>query len=243
MVYLGFMAIGVTLRLVFGGSQKKHRHYITVFTRYWGMVSCFLFNIRVRVVGEKNIAPNALIVANHVGSPDVLVLGACFQTFYVSKQDLGQWPVIGWLASLGETVYADRSRRHQVVAIVEGIRSRLEEGFSVVLFPEARATDGQDVIAFKSSPFESAVLARRPVVPVMIRYLDGRTPSIACWYKVRFYRHIFTLLKNPRLDVDVHVLPEIPAGESRRVLAERSHQAIREAHRKFRGNDPASTPS
>lgn len=241
--YLGFMVIGVTLRFVFAGSKKKHRHYITVFTRYWAICSCFLFNFHVRVIGEKNIAPNALIVANHIGSPDVLVLGSCFRTFFVSKQDLKQWPVVGWLANLGDTVYAERSRRLQVVAIIEAIRSRLEQGFSVALFPEARATDGQDVIAFKSSPFESAVLARRPVAPVMIRYLDGQTPSIACWYKVRFYRHIFMLLKNPRLDVEVHVLPEIPAGENRRDLAAKSHQAIREAHRKFRGNDPVSPAS
>jgi 1-acyl-sn-glycerol-3-phosphate acyltransferase len=140
--------------------------------------------------------------------------------------------VLNRLARLGETIFADRNKRHQVREIIEQMSGRLEEGCSVLLFPEGRATDGRGVIDFKPSTFEAAVRTGSDVVPVTLIYRDGHQPSIACWYEMAFSQHILKLLKNPHLDVTVFVHEPIIGETDRRVLAQKSLRVIREIHAK-----------
>jgi len=230
--YLGFALVGVTL---WGGkfiSENRRHTLIAWFTHLWARCSCFLFNIRIRVVGGFQVVPGSLIVANHIGTPDIFVLGACFPGFFVSKAEIAEWPLFNWLARLGDTIFADRDKRHQVKEIIEQMRGRLEEGCSVILFPEGRATSGRELLDFKPSTFEAAVRAGCDVVPTTIIYHDGHQPSIACWYEVTFFQHILRLLKNPCLEVTVFVHEPIQGETDRCVLAEKSWRIVRETHAK-----------
>jgi 1-acyl-sn-glycerol-3-phosphate acyltransferase len=229
---IAFLGVGMVLSLFYAGDAVERRRQVARYTRRWARCFCHFLNIQARVVGERKIPGNALIVANHVGSPDIFVIGSRFETFFVSKSDIRSWPLTGRLASLGATIFVDRGRRQQVGRTVAEIRERLENGFDVAIFPEGGATDGADVAPFKTSHFEAAILAQRPVLPLMIRYLDGRTPSVACWRDVGFASHLVALLKNPRLDAEIHILPEISGNADRRELAAASRRLIREAHRR-----------
>ncbi len=227
LVYPVFAVIGVGIHSLFFLPRRRRRTWIAYFTRSWARWSCRIFNIRVRVVGDLPRDPNALLISNHVGTPDIFVMGSCFQAFFVSKAEIGRWPLLSWLVRLGETIFAERERRQQVKEIVVKVRQRLEEGHSVILFPEARATDGTDVIPFKSAPFEAATLAERPVLPVTVIYHDDRTPSVACWLNTSYFRHIARLLMVSRLPVTVTVHPAVRETD-RRILAEKCYTLIRE---------------
>ncbi len=230
LTYCVFAVIGLVvwpLRLL---SPDAHLRLLAVLTRAWAASSCFLFGIRVRLEGERAVPQGSLIVANHVGTPDIFVLGSCFPAFYVSKSEIASWPLLSIIARMGCTIFAERTRRQQISDLVEQIRERLSKGCSVILFPEGGATDGSDVIAFKSSPFEAAVQAKSAVVPVTVLYHDGDRPSVACWYKMPFMAHIWRLLKLPRLDVTCIVHASIQGETDRRRLAEISRRQIRDAH-------------
>jgi 1-acyl-sn-glycerol-3-phosphate acyltransferase len=229
LVFGVFVVIGACGHVLFFMSPPRLLKWIAFFAQVWARVTCLVLNIQVQIEGNASIKPGSLIVANHVGSPDIFVLGATFKGFFVSKAEIADWPLFSWLARLGKTVFADRSKRHQVKALIGEIKQRLNSEHSVILFPEAQATDGTDVVPFKSSVFESAVLASRPVVPVEIRYHDDHQPTIA-YYGDSFISHIMTLLKAPRLSATVTVLPEISAGEDRQTLAEKSYKAIHDKH-------------
>ena len=226
--YIVFGLTGLMLLVLFFPRRKTHYRVIVFFTRLWARCSCFWFVIHIRKTGETKVLPASLIVANHVGTPDIFVIGSCFPAFFVSKAEIGRWPFISWLSRLGATLFVDRTRKQQVKATINEIRNRLETGCSVILFPEAQATDGSDILPFKSSHFEAAVQTGCPVVPVAIRYHDGNRPSIACWVDKSFMTHIIDLLKNPRLEVSVDILPPLKGETDRRVLAQKSHDAIRE---------------
>jgi len=229
-VYLGFALIGMALRWA-GFISKTRRHtLIAWFTHLCARCSCFLFNIRIRVVGDLQIFPGSLIVANHIGTPDIIVMGACFPAFFVSKAEIAEWPFFSFLSRLGETIFADRNKRYQVKEIIAQMRGRLEEGCSVILFPEGRATDGREMLDFKPSTFEAAIQTGCDVVPITIIYHDGNQPSIACWSEVTFFQHILRILKNPRLEVTVFVHDPIKGETDRRVLAEKSFRVILETH-------------
>ena len=231
-VYSGFAAIGLGLAMAGFLSQKRRNKLMVGFTQSWARISCYIFNIRVRAIGDLKVPSGSLIVANHIGTPDIFVLGSCFPGFFVSKAEIAQWPFFRWLARLGNTIFAERSKKHQVKEIVTLMRERLEKGCSVLLFPEGGATNGERVIDFKPSTFEGAVLAKRPVIPVTIIYHDRNRPSIACWFETPFLSHILALLKNPRLDVTVFIHEKITGETDRRNLAESSCRIIREKHQK-----------
>ncbi|KMP12683.1 hypothetical protein UR09_00365 [Candidatus Nitromaritima sp. SCGC AAA799-A02] len=226
--YVVFGIVGLVLLIIFFPARKMHYRSIVFFTRLWARCSCFWFNICIRKTGEREDLPASLIVSNHVGTPDIFVIGSCFPAFFVSKAEIGRWPFLSWLAKLGATLFVDRKRKQQVRATIGEIRQRLESDCSVVLFPEAQATDGSDILPFKSSHFEAAVQTGCPVVPVIIQYQDTNRPSIACWYNKNFMTHIIDLLKNPRLDVNVDILPWFQGETDRRVLAQKCRDAIRE---------------
>jgi 1-acyl-sn-glycerol-3-phosphate acyltransferase len=229
-VYLGFAIVGVVLQSAGFISKKRRHHLIAWFTGLWAGSSCFLLNIQLEIVGAVKIKKGSLIVANHIGAPDIFVLGKCFPAFFVSKADITEWPLFGLLARLGEVILAKRDRRHQVKEIIAEMSFRLEEGCSVILFPEGQATDGKQVLAFKSSTFAAAVQAECDVVPVTLIYHDGNRPSIACWHEVTFLEHIFRLLKNRRLGVTVFVHPAIQRATDRRELAGKSFDLINKTH-------------
>ncbi len=229
-IYFVFAIIGLGVRSAIFLSEKKRHQLLAIFTRYWAWSSCFILNIRVEMVGEVNVSPGSLIVANHIGTPDIFVLGRCFPGFFVAKAEIAQWPLFCWIARIGKAIFAERSKRQQVKEIVVKMRERLEDECSVILFPEGKATDGRQVLDFISSPFEAAVRTNSPVVPVTIIYQDRPPPSIACWYEMHFLTHILALLKNPRLDVTVFVHEKIIGEIDRRALAETSGRIIRATH-------------
>jgi 1-acyl-sn-glycerol-3-phosphate acyltransferase len=222
-----FVVIGVIGHVLFFRSTPWRLKWIAYFAQWWARVTCFVLNIKIRVEGDVNIKSGSLFVANHVGSPDIFICGACFKGFFVSKAEIADWPLFNWLARLGMTIFADRNKRHQVKAVIHQIRHRLDADQSVILFPEAQATDGADVVPFKSAIFEAAVLSRRTIIPVSIHYHDGHKPTIA-FYGDSFIKHIFTLLKTPRLEATVKILPKIFAGPDRQSLADQSYRAIRD---------------
>ena len=229
-VFIVFGVIGASVHLLFFMSQARLLKWISFFAKWWARVTCLVLNIQVRVEGVTPIKSGSLIVANHVGAPDIFVLGSHFNGFFVSKAEIADWPLFNWLARLGKTVFVDRSKRHQVKTLILEIEQRLNDGHSVILFPEAQATDGTNVVPFKSSVFEAAVLTNRSVVPLEIRYHDGHQPTIA-YYGDSFINHILTLLKTPRLSATATVLPLISAGMDRHTLAEKCYQAIHTKHK------------
>jgi len=218
------------LRTAFAGNRKRHWKWLTWCIRLWARASCACLNIRIRVEGDRCIPPGSLVVSNHMGSPDIFILASCFETFFVSKADVRGWPVVGKMVEWGGAVFIDRKQRRQITNMVKQVSHRLRDGFHVVLYPEGGATRGDSVYPFMSSVFEAAVQEGRPVIPVLIRYYDGQTPSIACWADIGFVQHMVRLLTFPRLEATVCILPPIECVVDRQKLAQLSHDAVFEKY-------------
>ena len=230
LTYIIFGVIGLGLLTVYFLSIKSYYRSIVFFSQLWARYSCSLLNIRVKIIQKSKVCPGSIIISNHVGTPDIFVLGSCFPGFFISKSEIGQWPFIGWLVNLGATILVDRDRKQQVRATIEELRRRLEADCSIILFPEGQATNGKDIVPFKSSYFETAIKTGKPVLPVVINYYDKGNPSIACWYNISFITHIIRLLKNKRLDVTIEVLPLIQNETDRKLLSSKCYDMIREKY-------------
>lgn len=114
----------------------------------------------------------ALIVANHRTWLDILILAGASGCTFVSKAEVRRWAIVGWLASLNDTLFIERTRRGAVVDQAIALRGALEAGKAVALFPEGTTNEGEGILPFRASLF-SSVTPPPPgvrVQPVLIDY-------------------------------------------------------------------------
>jgi 1-acyl-sn-glycerol-3-phosphate acyltransferase len=127
--------------------------------------------MRVRTVGTP-VPSHVLFVANHLSWLDIMVLAGASGTAFVSKAEVGRWPVIGWLAGLNDTVFVERKDRSAASGQAAEIRDALTTGQPVALFPEGSTDGGTETLPFRASLF-SSLLPPIPGVrlqPVAIDY-------------------------------------------------------------------------
>ena len=137
--------------------------------RLWGRGVLRALNVRLAMEGS---APpsGALVVSNHLSYLDIPVLAAVLPVVFVSKAEVRRWPFWGLVATIGGTVYIDRSRRQDTVHALDGMRRALNRGDGVAVFPEATSTSGATILPFKPSLLADAAARRSPVHWATIGY-------------------------------------------------------------------------
>lgn len=199
-------------------------------TRFWNRRLLRVLNLRVSVRG--GFAPGARVTAaNHVSWLDIPLLAACEPTRFIAKSEVRDWPVAGWLANAAGTFYIRRGKGG-ARPLIENLVPHLQQGGSVVLFPEGTTTDGRDVLPFHARLFGAAIDAGARIQPVALRYgaaRDGRliAPFIG---DDDLVSHILRLLREPELVAEVvYGTPIAVHGMERDVLARRAEAAVRSA--------------
>lgn len=197
--------------------------------RWWSAGLMRIFGFRLRRRGTP--LPGAtLFVANHVSWIDIEALHSQRMMGFVAKQEIRSWPVVGWLAARGQTIFHQRGSQESLGGVLHEMLRRLREGHSVGVFPEGRTRDGHAVGPFHARIFLAAVEANVPVQPVALRYGPrGRAqPVVAFGSKESFFANFLRLLGEPARTADICFLEPIRAMdvEGRRRIAELSRERI-----------------
>lgn len=214
----------------------------TIASGYYAVL-CKLLRFRIRIVGEPIRDRAVLFVSNHVSWADILVIGSIAPIAFVSKAEVGNWPLVGPTARLQRTVFVDRTRRQQTGDAIAEMVQRLESDISVVLFAEGTSSDGNRVLPFRSALIgavrEAASRAETGIViqPMSICYtaLHGipmgrqRRPLIAWYGDLDFVPHFKAFLRRGVVDVVVSYGEPIAADAStdRKKLARQLEGAVR----------------
>jgi 1-acyl-sn-glycerol-3-phosphate acyltransferase len=200
-----------------------------------GMVSFFLgrvgwlLGLRVRIVGTP-VRGNVLYVANHITWLDILALGGARYTQFVAKSEIARWPVVGWLAKIGGSVFVARERRSATRSQADAVVDALKSGHAVGLFPEGGTADGVTLDPFRPALFAAAVEAGVMVQPVAIDYGD-RSPEIAWPDGTGFATEGKRMVGRPApVRVTLHFLAPLDAKVlDRKALAAESYREIASA--------------
>lgn len=137
-----------------------------------------------------------LLVCNHLSYVDVLVIAAQGPVVFVAKSDVRKWPIIGKLLETSGTILAERGRPLTAPATAASIRTALEHGMTVVLFPEGTSSDGSTVLPFKPALLQSALDAGASFTPAALRYqVDGgdAASDVCYWGDAVFLPHLIRL--------------------------------------------------
>ncbi len=213
--------------LRFGGERLDHR-----MIRAWsaGMMRVFGFSLQPH--GEP-LQGATVFVANHVSWIDIVLLHSQQMMGFVAKREIRDWPVIGWLAMRGETIFHQRGSTESLGGVLHEMLARLRAGRSVGVFAEGRTRDGREIGPFHARIFLAAVEAGVPVQPVALRYGAGASAQTIVAFQPgeHFFGNLWRLLGEPARLAEVHFLAPIAPGDAagRRRIAELARERIVEA--------------
>lgn len=196
--------------------------------RMWSIGLVRTFGFRVRRYGTP--LPGAVMfVANHVSWIDITLLHSQRWMGFVAKAEIERWPLIGWLASRGGTIYHHRGNNDSLHGVMHQMVQRLERGLAVGVFPEGRTTDGAAIGVFHARIFQPAVLAGVPAQPVALKYgaKGCAQTQVAFARGESFMGNFLRLLGDPARVVEVHFLEPVAASEDgRRRMADSCRERI-----------------
>ncbi len=186
-----------------------------------------IFGYSADVAGP--VPKNGLLVSNHLSYLDVLAISSATPAVFVSKADVRHWPLFGWLATLGGTVFIERERRTHVGEVNREIASALAEGVLVVVFPEGTSSNGETVLPFRSSLLEPALRGAHEISVGWIHYdlSDGDAGNEVCyWGDHSFVPHLINLLGKKSVRATLRFGMFHRATDDRKELAKQLHAAV-----------------
>jgi 1-acyl-sn-glycerol-3-phosphate acyltransferase len=222
-----------------------------VFARFYWSTVARLLGVKVRVIGaraSKEVRRPVVFVSNHSSWLDVPVLGGRIDACFVSKEEVGRWPVVRTIAKLGRTVFVSR-QRHATGRERNIMRDRLAAGDNLLLFPEGTTSDGSRVLPFRSSFFAIAEGTEPPLIqPVSIVYdrLGGlptgrASRPVFAWYgDMDLASHFWRLGQYRGLRVSVLLHPPLDPARfaSRKALSHAVWQTVADGAAALRQNRP-----
>ncbi len=148
--------------------------------RLWLKWAGWCIGLRVKIKGSP-FSAHVLFVSNHVTWLDIIVLGGATGARFVSRDDVENWPLVGWIAGLNQTIFVARQSRRDAQRQADRLRESLASGAPVALFPEGTTEGGDVVLPFRPSLFASLFppLPRVTVQPVAIDY--GSLAAAVAW--------------------------------------------------------------
>lgn len=182
---------------------------------------------RIELTGTPPAA--GLLVSNHLSYVDILLLGSLAPAMFVSKAEVKGWPVFGWFAALGGTVFVQRERRGHVGEVSDRIHALLAEKHLVILFPEGTSSDGREILPLKSALLEPAVGQKCPLSVACVSYemSDGLVEQDVCyWGDMTLAPHFFKLLSKPRVTARVSFAEIQTPAADRKELAKQLHAEV-----------------
>jgi 1-acyl-sn-glycerol-3-phosphate acyltransferase len=132
-------------------------------------------NILVGVRGALPSSPSVL-VANHLGYLDPLVIASIVPCVPIAKAELGGWPLLGNTARRLGVLFVRRGNVASGARVLLAARRQLRSGIPVLAFPEGTTSRGVGVGRFLRGIFGLARLCNVPVVPIAL----GCPPDL-CW--------------------------------------------------------------
>jgi 1-acyl-sn-glycerol-3-phosphate acyltransferase len=191
-----------------------------------------LSRLRERGGGEGSQSLGSLLLINHTSWLDVFSIAALAPARFVSKAEIGRWPVFGWLAIVVGTLFVERGRRHAVVRTNQAVAERLRAGQMIGVFPEGTTTDGSRLLPFHANLIQPAIDLGAPIRPVGVRFTQRGEPSRSAMFvgQMNLMQSLWRVVTAPYLAVELHWLPPIdPPPSNRHAAARAARSAIAHA--------------
>lgn len=201
-----------------------------------------ILGIKVTVTGDEGQLERGgyVIIANHTGYVDGVVLGGIFPILFVSKREVKHWPIVGQWNVLCGSIFINRQRTILVGALIHEMTRKLKQEANILLFAEGTSTNGEKMLPFQTVPLAAPLRSRSIIVPATITYksiddqpVGAANRDLVYWYgDMDFLSHFWRLLKLRSIEVLVTIQPKIECfrykdnSAGRKKLAEDCYERV-----------------
>jgi len=190
----------------------------------WAQRLLRVLGVRLKADVAPRLPGGALLVCNHVSWLDIYLIYAAQRVHFVSKAEVRNWPVAGWLAHKTGTLFIERGRRADTARINTEMRALMQSGAWVAVFPEGTTGDGKGLRRFMPSLLQPAVELNCPIVPAALRYrtLDGEYSAAPAYIDdLSMWQSLKQIVSEPGLIAELHFgEPILPNGHRRDLAAQ-----------------------
>ena len=244
----GGLALSTLVRL---GAVMAHQGLVApdqrelVFDRHmraWCRRLLAMFAVRLLV--EPGTPPPAagarLVVCNHRSPADIIVLLSLFGGQFLSQAAVARWPILGAAARRAGTVFVDRELGSSRANAIRAIRHRLEQGATVLVFPEGTTFGGDQVRQFRAGALSALRGLDVEIVPVGLAYDEGVE-----WVEGTFSEHLRLVAarRATRVAVQIGAPVRSEPDEDSKQLAERLGAIVQQLVRQARATHEAGSRS
>ncbi|HEY2038352.1 MAG TPA: lysophospholipid acyltransferase family protein, partial [Edaphobacter sp.] len=189
------------------------------------------------------------VISNHLGYLDIVVYAALAPCVFVSKAEVAEYPVLGWMTTMAGTVYVARGHGGSALKARTGLEAAFDAGLPVVFFPEGTTSNGDGLLKFHSGLLSQVRAVDAPITPAHICYHLGPgngeatvSDNICYWGDdVVLLSHIFHLLGLKGIRAEVRFAGEPIAfsgdAEHRKRAAKEAWVAVAELGQIPRGTE------
>ncbi len=165
-LYTTFFGIyGVILSLVKPELVTKYA------VKPWAKMILFTGGVDLKAEGLDNIPETpCVIMYNHQSTFDIFAFQAVMPVDWraIMKKEVANLPFIGWVSRLTGHYFVARDGSSSDSSEVKKIVAKIRSGPSVMVAPEGTRSDDGNLLPFQEGGFFIAMLAKVPVVPMVI---------------------------------------------------------------------------
>jgi 1-acyl-sn-glycerol-3-phosphate acyltransferase len=162
---LGFFAF---ITYPFDRKGRVVHHY----ARIWGKVALLANRVKVKIEGVEHLNGKGpyIFMSNHQGSYDIFALlgHLPYQFKWLAKKELFSIPFFGWTMAAAGYISIDREGTRKTVEAMNVAAQKIQDGMSVVIFPEGSRSPDGSIQPFKKGGFTLAIKSKVPIVPLAI---------------------------------------------------------------------------
>ncbi len=169
-IVVATLVLGVFVLLSYPFDRKgRVGHY---YARLWGKVALLANRVKVKVEGMEQLNGKGpyIFMSNHQGYYDIFALLSHlpYQFKWLAKKELFSIPFLGWTMAAVGYISIDRGGTRDTVEAMNNAAQKIQEGMSVVIFPEGSRSPDGSIQPFKKGGFTLAIKSKVPIVPVAI---------------------------------------------------------------------------
>jgi len=148
-----------------------------VFSRALGV------DLRLHEKNTKPLPKQYILVANHPSAFEDIGVPALFNVHPLAKMGVKSWFLLGRISEAAGTMFVKRDNKESRNAVVDTIIDKLNQGESVVIFPEGGCKGRRIFETFQYGAFDISIRTGIPILPVFLHYeaqdtFEWREPQI-----------------------------------------------------------------
>lgn len=155
------------------GTHFGNAHFWSYYPgKIWSKIVVRILLLPVKVEGREHLRPDEqyIFMSNHEGAFDIfLIYGYLNRNFkWMMKYELFRIPFIGATCRAAKHIAVDKRTPQKIKKTYDDTHDTLQNGMSVVMFPEGARTKTGEMGPFKRGGFLLAQELRIPIVPITI---------------------------------------------------------------------------